>query len=80
MTYFLMVPLIFLNLFIAIILEGFEQTSQKVNSLIQEEELEHFRDCWVQFDKEGTGFMKISDFPEFMMTLGEPMGWSRHIF
>lgn len=27
MTYFLMVPLIFLNLFIAIILEGFEQTS-----------------------------------------------------
>lgn len=34
----------------------------------------------MQFDKEGTGFMKISEFPEFMMTLGEPMGWSRHIF
>lgn len=32
--YFLMVPLIFLNLFIAIILEGFEQTSSKVNDLI----------------------------------------------
>lgn len=46
-TYFLMVPLIFLNLFIAIILEGFEQTSQKVNSLIQDEEFEHFRDVWV---------------------------------
>ena len=38
--YFLMVPLIFLNLFIAIILEGFEQTSTKVNNLIQEDELE----------------------------------------
>lgn len=24
--------------------------------------------------------MKISEFPEFMMTLGEPMGWDRLIF
>ncbi len=50
--YFLMVPLIFLNLFIAIILEGFEQTSTKVNNLIQEDELEKFRECWAAFDKD----------------------------
>lgn len=50
--YFLMVPLIFLNLFIAIILEGFEQTSSKVNNLIQEEDLEKFRECWAAFDKD----------------------------
>ncbi len=47
-----MVPLIFLNLFIAIILEGFEQTSSKVNNLIQEDELEKFRECWAAFDKD----------------------------
>jgi hypothetical protein len=46
-----MVPLIFLNLFIAIILEGFEQTSKKINTLLQEEDLLKFRDCWAQFDK-----------------------------
>jgi hypothetical protein len=47
-----MVPMIFLNLFIAIILEGFEQTSTKVNNLIQEEDLERFRECWAEFDKD----------------------------
>ena len=46
LIYYLMVPLVFINLFIAIILQGFEQTSQKVNELISERDLEQFRDCW----------------------------------
>jgi hypothetical protein len=33
-AYFLLVPLFFLDLFVAIILEGFEQTSKQANSLI----------------------------------------------
>jgi len=51
MGYYLMVPLIFLNLFIAIILEGYEQTSTKVGNLIQEDEIEKFRMIWSTFDK-----------------------------
>lgn len=46
MTFNLFVPLIFLDLFIAIILEGFEQMSKNVNAIISEFELEKFRDCW----------------------------------
>lgn len=79
-TYFLFVPLIFLNLFIAIILEGFEQTNAKVGNLIQEEDLERFRECWSLYDKNGTGFIKITDFAEFMMKLGEPLGWDESIY
>lgn len=37
MTFYLMVPLIFLNLFIAIILEGFEYTSKRANTEVSEE-------------------------------------------
>ena len=33
-AYFLLVPLFFLDLFVAIILEGFEQTSKQANNLI----------------------------------------------
>lgn len=70
-----MVPLIFLNLFIAIILEGFEQTSKKVKTLISEEHLEHFRECWSKFDKNGTCFIKLTELPELLFMLGEPLGW-----
>jgi len=57
------VPLIFLDLFIAIILEGFEQMNQNVNIVIPEQDLEKFRDCWSEFDKDGTGFIAVADFP-----------------
>jgi hypothetical protein len=50
MTFNLFVPLIFLDLFIAIILEGFEQMSKNVNAIISEFDLEKFRDCWAEFD------------------------------
>ncbi len=50
MTFNLFVPLIFLDLFIAIILEGFEQMSKNINAIISESELEKFRDCWADFD------------------------------
>ena len=38
----LVVPNVFLNLFIAIILEGYETTSEAMRSLIPEEHLENF--------------------------------------
>ena len=59
MAYFLLIPLFFLDIFVAIIIEGFEQSSNKANNLIQEEDYEHFRDCWVKFDQDGTGFITI---------------------
>lgn len=80
MLYYLMVPLVFINLFIAIILQGFEQTSQKVHELISERDLEHFRDCWSHFDPRGTGFMKLADMPQLMLQLGDPLGWKRELY
>lgn len=52
MTFYFMVPLIFLNLFIAIILEGFEQTSKKESSAIQEQDMEHIMRVWSKFDQD----------------------------
>jgi len=50
MTFYLMVPMIFLNLFIAIILEGFEQTNKKESSAVQESDLENFVLLWARYD------------------------------
>ena len=50
MIFQLIVPLMFLDLFVAIILEGFEAMSKNVNVIISEGELEKFRDCWAEYD------------------------------
>jgi hypothetical protein len=42
--------MIFLNLFIAIILEGFGDTSKSENLRVSEQSLEEFRDIWNEFD------------------------------
>jgi len=49
-SFYLIVPHIFLNLFIAIILEGFTTTNNSMSSLIQEDDLENFIECWAKFD------------------------------
>ena len=46
----IVVPLIFLNLFIAIIIEGFDNMNEKSKVLFKEEDTETFRDVWAQFD------------------------------
>ncbi|CDW88224.1 voltage-gated ion channel superfamily [Stylonychia lemnae] len=74
-SFFLVVPLIFLNLFIAIILQGFEDMNQKELIVIKEDQLEHFRDTWCKYDPQGTGFIRIQKMANFMLDLGEPLGW-----
>eukprot|EP00347_Sterkiella_histriomuscorum_P005312 403357086 len=74
-SYFLVVPLIFLNLFIAIILQGFEDMNQKEMILIKEDQLEQFRNAWAIYDPNGTGFIGIQELPMLLFDLGSPLGW-----
>ena len=46
----IVVSLIFLNLFIAIIIEGFDNIKEKSKVLFKEEDIESFRDAWAHFD------------------------------
>jgi len=50
--YLLMIKLIFLNLFIAIILLGYEDTSERENRQFNSETAEMFKDSWSKFDPE----------------------------
>lgn len=82
-TYLLMVPLIFLNLFIAIILEGFAETSNKENNLIEKEDIDKFIKCWSKLDPKGTGFIKLLELPDFLFDLGaagSPLGWDEDTY
>jgi uncharacterized membrane protein len=46
----IVVILIFLNLFIAIILEGYHETSERNEKMFNNDIRERFRDVWSKFD------------------------------
>ena len=75
-SYLLFVKLIFLNLFIAIILQGFDETNAKQSGLINPQRLEHFRDKWSLFDQDGTSFIPCRHLPDLLFALGGELGWN----
>ena len=36
---------------------------------------DYFREVWSYFDQDATGYIKVDDFPQFMIKLGLPLGW-----
>jgi hypothetical protein len=67
----LIVSFIFLNLFIAIILEGFDDSSHFDNFDISEYSIEQFKDLWSKYDPKGTGYIKTKRFPFLLMKLAK---------
>lgn len=51
-TYVVVVTLIFLNLFIAIIIEGFDNMTEKSKVPFKEKDLEKFTEAWVEYDSD----------------------------
>ena len=37
--------------------------------------LEKFQLAWSIFDPDATGYIKVSDFSELMLNIGDPLGW-----
>jgi hypothetical protein len=68
--------MIFLNLFIAIILQGFEDMTESDRVEVKTEMTEYFRDKWAFCDPDATGLIELSEFPTLLLLLGEPLGWS----
>jgi len=69
------INLIYLKLFIAIILQGFQDTAEKDSRLFNSETSEYFREAWARFDPDGTSFIRVIDYPRLLLSLGEPLGW-----
>jgi hypothetical protein len=65
-SYMIIVNMIFLNLFIAIILEGFSNSSEAENMRIKEDSGDLFIKKWLPFDRVGEGRINTDDLEEFM--------------
>ena len=62
---------IFLNMFISLILDGFDYVNQKTRygDLIKREEIRKFKRTWQKFDPQGTGYIKPIELPQLLHAL-----------
>lgn len=67
--------MIFIKVFIAVVLQNFQETVQKDSKFLSSELSENFREVWSHFDPNATSFIKASRYPNFLLALGEPLGW-----
>ncbi|CDW82939.1 voltage-gated ion channel superfamily [Stylonychia lemnae] len=71
MSFTMLVSMIFLNLFIAIILESFENVNQQEDLKIKDKDLDSFQKVWLPYDPKGTGFIDIQKFEDLLLELVE---------
>ena len=60
------VSFIFLNLFIAIILESFNTTQDEQGLQVSQETLDKMNKFWSKFDPKGRGFIPVWQFPKLI--------------
>ena len=64
-----MVSLVFLNLFIAIILEGFAKSQSESKIRIKDDSFEAFIHAWSKYDKQAKGVLDSSLLEDLIMDL-----------
>lgn len=63
----LIVSIIFLNLFVAVILNGFTSSNEEEGISKFKEKIEKVKMIWQEFDPEATGFISVNQFEEFLL-------------
>lgn len=71
----ILVPMVFMKLFIAIMLQTFKKTQERDNKFMNSQLSEHFRNVWSLFDPDATSYIKKTMYPKFLVELGDPLGW-----
>ena len=77
-TFNLFVAFIFLNLFIGVILEGFDE-SDDTALLFSPDDFRRFKEHWQQFDPDADCLISIPQFREFLQTLYAPWGFGEEV-
>lgn len=68
-SFHLIVTTIFLNLFIAVILNGFINSNEEESFEIIKGHIAKFKQLWQQYDHEATGFMDVNDLENLLLDL-----------
>lgn len=72
-TYIIIVWLIVINMYIAVILENFNQAHEQEELGITEDDFDMFYVCWEKYDPLATQFIKYEQLADFVNDLEEPL-------
>ena len=72
-SYISLIVLIMINMYIAVILENFNQAQSQDEAGITEDDLESYYSSWEQFDPKATQFIKYYALPDFLDSLEGPL-------
>ena len=79
-SFVLLVQFIFVNVFIAVIVENFEQLSQFLSPKITNDHLTMFLEGWLALDENGDGCIAANCLSTLLYKIGPPLGlnWDDH--
>jgi len=75
MVYHVSMGLIFMNILAAVFLENFDDIEMKSKYKVDTQTIRRFQFKWVERDPSGTGTMPIDKLPEFLRSIGPPLGF-----
>lgn len=78
-TFTLITYLIIVNMYIAVILENFNQAHEQEEIGITDEDIEMFYAVWQLYDPLATQYIEFEKLPYLVANLGAPLGWCAYL-
>jgi hypothetical protein len=73
-TYVLLVRMVLINMYIAVILENYDEAHEQEEIGVTEDDLENFYSVWEKYDHHATQFIKLEKIYDFVAELAPPLG------
>jgi len=70
-SYVLTIMTVFVNLFVAVMVEGFQEQTEIDNIKIKDTDIDEFRTVWKQFDPEGSEYVLCNQLEEILVRLAK---------
>jgi hypothetical protein len=77
MSFTLFLSMVMLNLFIAVILEGFGNSSDEEEASLSEEEFEKFKASWSKYDPKATCMITTTQLQDLFQYVDKPLGFGK---
>lgn len=74
LSFIIIVPLTVMNLFLAVVVEGYLESLKEQEAVINPCQMEELLDKWAEYDPEGTGFMTPENMAFLLYELNPPIG------
>lgn len=76
-SYVIIVRMVLINMYIAVILENYEQAHEQEEIGITEDDFEHFYQVWEKYDPYATQFVRLDQLTDLLAELDPPLGQAK---